>query len=133
MLYQKYFFSQYFTRISCYSFKYLMVKKTIISSLAFKMFGSVSHAIDLWLKDVYIKHRLKDITKKLRRDILQIKYEGMLSIVETAELEKIGELWIKLLYSLGEKKAIDYTLMLYHYEQISLRMVKRIISRSFCG
>ena len=110
-----------------------MVKKTIISSLAFKMFGSVSHAIDLWLKDVYIKHRLKDITKKLRRDILQIKYEGMLSIVETAELEKIGELWIKLLYSLGEKKAIDYTLMLYHYEQISLRMVKRIISRSFCG
>ena len=80
-----------------------------------------------------IGNRVKDITKKLRPGTLQIKYEGMLSIVKTAELEKIGELWIKLLYSLGEKKAIDYTLMLYHYEQISLRMVKRIISRSFCG
>ena len=97
------------------------------------VYESVSHAINLWLKEVYIKHRLKDITKKLRRDILQIQYEGMLSIVETAELEKIGELWIKLLYSLGEKKAIDYTLMLYHYEQISLRIVKRIISRVIMG
>ena len=93
----------------------------------------MNHAINLWLKGTYIKHRLKDITKKLRRDILQIKYEGVLSIVETAELEKIGELWIKLLYSLGEKKAIDYTLMLYHYEQISLRIVKRIISRVIMG
>ena len=87
----------------------------------------MNHAIDLWLKGTYIKHRLKDITKKLRRDILQIQYEGVLSIVETAELEKIGELWIKLLYSLSEKKALDYTLILYHYEQISLKMVNGMV------
>ena len=72
------------------------------------VFDTVFHAIDIWLKDITIKeNQLKIIERKLKRNILQIRYEGLLSLVEVAELEKISDLWLELLNSLGgDKNAI---------------------------
>ena len=54
------------------------------------VYESVFHAIDIWLKDIIIKeNQSKIIEKKLRQNFLQIKYEGLLSLTEVAELEKI--------------------------------------------
>ena len=98
------------------------------------VFESVFHAIDIWSKDVVIKeNQIKSIEKKLRRNILQIKYEGLLSITEVSELEKIGDLWIGLLYSIGgdKIKTFNQVCVLFHYEQLPLEIVNRIIMKLF--
>ena len=98
------------------------------------VFDSVFHAIDIWSKDITIKeHRVKIVKRRLRRSILQIKYEGLLSIIEVAELEKISDLWIKLLDSIGgeKTKTLNYVLVLFYHEQISLILVNRIITKLF--
>ena len=98
------------------------------------VFGSVFHAIDIWSKDVAIKeNQIKSIEKKLRRNILQIKYEGLLSITEVSELEKIGDLWIGLLYSIGgdKIKTFNQVCVLFHYGQLPLEIVNRIIMKLF--
>ena len=85
------------------------------------VFDTVFHAIDIWLKDITIKEfQLKIIERKLRRNILQIKYEGLLSVIEIAELEKISDLWLELLHSLGGDKTfiVNRVLTLFYYEQI---------------
>ena len=94
------------------------------------VFDTVFHAIDIWLKDITIKEfQLKIIERKLRRNILQIKYEGLLSVIEIAELEKISDLWLEILYSLGGDKAliVNRVLVLFYYDQISLELANRII------
>ena len=94
------------------------------------VFDTVFHAIDIWLKDIKIKEcQLKIIERKLRRNILQIKYEGLLSVIEIAELEKISDLWLELLYSLGGDKTliVNRVLTLFYYDQISLELANRII------
>ena len=98
------------------------------------VYESVFRAIDIWLKDITIReNQIKIIKRKLRRNILQIKYEGLLSIIEISELEKISDLWIKLLYSIGgdKTKTLNLVLLLFHYEQISLNIVNRIIVKLF--
>ena len=98
------------------------------------VFDAVFHAIDIWLKDITIKeNQSKIIEKKLRRNFLQIKYEGLLSLTEVAELEKITNLWIKLLYSIGgdKTKTLNLVLALFCYEQLSLSIVNRIIIKLF--
>ena len=98
------------------------------------VFDTVFHAIDIWLKDITIKeNQLKIIKRKLKRNILQIRYEGLLSLVEVTELEKISDLWIKLLDSIGgeKTKTLNYVLVLFYYEQISLTLVNRIITKLF--
>ena len=98
------------------------------------VFDSVFRAIDIWSKDITIKeHRVKIVKRRLRRNILQIKYEGLLSIIEVAELEKISDLWIKLLDSIGgeKTKTLNYVLVLFYHEQISLALVNRIIVKLF--
>ena len=98
------------------------------------VFDSVFHAIDIWLKDITIKERqVKTIKRRLRRNILQIKYEGLLSVIEIAELEKISDLWIELLDSIGgeKTKTLNRVLVLFYYEQISLELVNRIIIKLF--
>ena len=98
------------------------------------VFDAVFHAIDIWLKDITIKeNQSKIIERKLRRNILQIKYEGLLSVIEVAKLEKIGDLWIELLHTIGgdKKETLNYVLVLYHCEQISLELVNRIIVKIF--
>ena len=99
-----------------------------------QVFGSVFHVIDIWSKDVAIKeNQIKSIEKKLRRNILQIKYEGLLSITEVSELEKIGDLWIGLLYSIGgdKIKTFNQVFVLFHYGQLPLEIVNRIIMKLF--
>ena len=94
------------------------------------VFDTVFHAIDIWLKDITIKEfQLKIIERKLRRNILQIKYEGLLSVIEIAELEKISDLWLELLYSLGGDKTliVNRVLTLFYYDQISLELANRIV------
>ena len=94
------------------------------------VFDTVFHAIDIWLKDITIKeNQLKIIERKLKRNILQIRYEGLLSLVEVAELEKISDLWLELLNSLGGDKTVIVTrvLNLFYYDQISLELANRII------
>ena len=94
------------------------------------VFDTVFHAIDIWLKDITIKEfQLKIIERKLRRNILQIKYEGLLSVIEIAELEKISDLWLELLHSLGGDKTfiVNRVLTLFYYDQISLELANRII------
>ena len=94
------------------------------------VFDSVFHAIDIWSKDITIKeHQVKIVKRRLRRSILQIKYEGLLSIIEVAELEKISDLWLELLYSLGGDKAliVNRVLTLFYYDQISLELANQII------
>ena len=94
------------------------------------VFDTVFHAIDIWLKYITIKEcQLKIIERKLTRNILQIKYEGLLSVIEIAELEKISDLWLELLYSLGGDKAliVNRVLTLFYYDQISLELANRII------
>ena len=98
------------------------------------VYESVFHAIDIWLKDITIReNQIKIIKRKLRRNILQIKYEGLLSIIEVSELEKISDLWIKLLYSIGgdKTKTLNLVLVLFYYEQLSLSIVNRIIIKLF--
>ena len=98
------------------------------------VFDAVFHAIDIWLKDIIIKeNQSKIIEKKLRRNFLQIKYEGLLSLTEVAELEKISNLWIKLLHSIGgdKKETLNLVLALFYYEQLSLNTVNRIIMKLF--
>ena len=98
------------------------------------VFDTVFHAIDIWLKDITIKERrVKTIKRRLRRNILQIKYEGLLSVIEIAELERISDLWIELLHSIrGEKtKTLNHVLVLFYHEQISLELVNRIIIKLF--
>ena len=98
------------------------------------VFDTVFHAIDIWLKDITIKeHRVKIIKRKLRRNILQIKYEGLLSVIYVAELEKISDLWIKLLHSIGdeETETLNHYLVSFYHEQISLELVNRIITKLF--
>ena len=97
------------------------------------VFDTVFHAIDIWLKDIKIKEcQLKIIERKLRRNILQIKYEGLLSVAEIAELEKIINLWLELLYSLGGDKTliVNRVLILFYYDQISVELANRIIVKS---
>ena len=97
------------------------------------VFDTVFHAIDIWLKDITIKEfQLKIIERKLRRNILQIKYEGLLSVIEIAELEKISDLWLELLHSLGGDKTfiVNRVLTLFYYDQISLELAKRIIVKA---
>ena len=97
------------------------------------VFDTVFHAIDIWLKDITIKEfQLKIIERKLRRNILQIKYEGLLSVIEIAELEKISDLWLELLHSLGGDKTfiVNRVLTLFYYEQISLELANRIIVKA---
>ena len=97
------------------------------------VFDTVFHAIDIWLKDIKIKEcQLKIIERKLRRNILQIKYEGLLSVIEIAELEKISDLWLELLHSLGGDKTfiVNRVLTLFYYEQISLELANRIIVKA---
>ena len=99
------------------------------------VFDTVFHAIDIWLKDITIKeNQLKIIERKLKRNILQIRYEGLLSLVEVAELEKISDLWLELLNSLGGDKTVIVTrvLNLFYYDQISLELANRIIVK-VCG
>ena len=94
------------------------------------VFDAVFHAIDIWLKDITIKEfQLKIIEKKVKRNILQIKYEGLLSLVDVAELEKISDLWLELLHSLGGDKnvIVNRVLRLFYYDQISLELANRII------
>ena len=94
------------------------------------VFDTVFHAIDIWLKDITIKeNQLKIIERKLKRNILQIRYKGLLSLVEVAELEKISDLWLELLNSLGGDKTVIVTrvLNLFYYDQISLELANRII------
>ena len=94
------------------------------------VFDTVIQAIDIFLKDIKIKKcQLKIIERKFRRNILQIKYEGLLSVIEIAELEKISDLWLELLYSLGGDKAliVNRVLTLFYYDQISLELANRII------
>ena len=98
------------------------------------VFDAVFHAIDIWLKDITIKeNQSKIIEKKLRRNFLQIKYEGLLSLTEVAELEKISNLWIELLYSIGDDKTktLNLVLALFYYEQLSLSIVNRIMMKLF--
>ena len=98
------------------------------------VYESVFHAIDIWLKDITIReNQIKIIKRKLRRNILQIKYEGLLSIIEVSELKKISDLWIKLLYSIGgdKTKTLNLVLVLFYYEQLSLSIVNRIIIKLF--
>ena len=98
------------------------------------VYESVFYAIDIWLKDITIKeNQSKIIEKKLRRNFLQIKYEGLLSLTEVAELEKITNLWIKLLYSIGgdKTKTLNLVLVLFYYEQLSLSIVNRMIIKLF--
>ena len=99
------------------------------------VFDAVFHAIDIWLKDITIKikNQSKIIEKKLRRNFLQIKYEGLLSLTKVAELEKISNLWIELLYSIGDDKTktLNLVLALFYYEQLSLNTVNRIIMKLF--
>ena len=98
------------------------------------VYESVFRAIDIWLKDITIReNQIKIIKRKLRRNILQIKYEGLLSIIEVSELEKISDLWIKLLYSIGgdKTKSLNLVLVLFYYEQLSLNTVNRIIMKLF--
>ena len=98
------------------------------------VFDTVFHAIDIWLKDIKIKEcQLKIIERKFRRNILQIKYEGLLSVIEIAELEKISDLWIELLHSIGgeKTKTLNRVLVLFYFEQISLELVNRIIVKLF--
>ena len=94
------------------------------------VFDSVFHAIDIWSKDITIKeHQVKIVKRRLRRSILQIKYEGLLSIIEVAELEKISDLWLELLYSLGGDKVfiVNHVLTLFYCDQISLELANRIV------
>ena len=94
------------------------------------VFDTVFHAIDIWLKDITIKeNQLKIIERKLKRNILQIRYEGLLSLVEVAELEKISDLWLELLNSLGGDKTVIVTrvLKLFYYDQMSLELANRLI------
>ena len=94
------------------------------------VFDAVLHAIDVWLKDITIKeNQLMIVERKLRRNILQIRYEGFLSITEVAELEKISDLWLELLHSLGGDKnvIVNRVLKLFYYDQISLELANRII------
>ena len=98
------------------------------------VYKSVFRAIDIWLKDITIReNQIKIIKRKLRRNILQIKYEGLLSIIEVSELEKISDLWIKLLYSIGgdKTKTLNLVLVLFYYKQLSLSIVNRIIIKLF--
>ena len=54
------------------------------------VYESVFRAIDIWLKDITIReNQIKIIKRKLRRNILQIKYEGLLSIIEISELDTL--------------------------------------------
>ena len=54
------------------------------------VYESVFRAIDIWLKDITIReNQIKIIKRKLRRNILQIKYEGFLSIIEISELDTL--------------------------------------------
>ena len=99
------------------------------------VFDTVFHAIDIWLKDITIKeNQLKIIERKLKRNILQIRYEGLLSLVEVAELEKISDLCLELLNSLGGDRTVIVTrvLNLFYYDQISLELANRIIVK-VCG
>ena len=99
------------------------------------VFDTVFHAIDIWLKDIEIKEcQLKIMERKLRRNILQIKYKGLLSVIEIAELEKISDLWLELLYSLGGDKAliVNRVLPLFYYDQISLELANRIVVKVCC-
>ena len=63
---------------------------------------------------------------------VQIKYEGLLSVIEIAELEKISDLWLELLHSLGGDKTfiVNRVLTLFYYDQISLELAKRIIVKA---
>ena len=90
------------------------------------VFQSVFYAIESWLKDVVIyENRVQDIEERLARRLLQIKYEGY----STPELEKIADIWLKLLRSLGgpKEEVLRHLLTLFHYGQISLDLVIRII------
>ena len=53
----------------------------------------------------------------------------MLSLADVAELEKISDLWLELLFSLGGDKTviIDRVLKLFYYDQISLELANSII------
>ena len=60
---------------------------------------------------------------------MQIRYKGLLPLTEVAKLEKISDLRLKLLHSLGGDKTVIVTrvLKLFYYDQMSLELANRLI------
>ena len=93
------------------------------------VFELVFRAIADWSRQIAVTEiRMKNIEKTLKRWLLQEQFEGCYSLMEIGEMEKICQLWIDLLHSIGDKEdVIQNLLLLFYHKQISLYTTMAII------
>ena len=68
----------------------------------------------------------------LQRVVLQTKYEGVLSLTETVEMEQVADIWMKLLQTLRDgnmEEVLDTVLSLFYLGHVSTSFVKVIIMK----
>ena len=95
-----------------------------------QVFDDIFAAISYWLQQISLNEiRIEDLDKKFKRLVLQIQYEGDLSLSQVSNLENICNLWLRLLKSIGGSKeeVLSHLLQLFYYGQIEMDIVIKII------
>ena len=95
-----------------------------------RVFEDVFCALSEWLREISTHEiRIENLETNFKRMLLQVQYEGNLSLNQMGHMEKICNLWLKLLKSDSKEESLHYLLQLFYHDQIALYTVIKIISK----
>ena len=97
------------------------------------IYEDISRALGYWLSEIsFQESRFEKLEKTLQRTVLQTKYEGLLSLTETNDMEQSAQLWLKLLKTLqngNKEEVLDAILSLFYLGHLSMHIAKIIIMK----